>query len=123
MRVRHRIPSIFNLSMVDVLCCALGCVILIWLINLKVSKQHEVAAQHDADEANALLAMQKSKIADLENQRAAVQAQAAAIGDLESRLKDAQARVASLQGDVTARDKDLITVRAGADDLARKLTD
>ncbi len=33
MRVRHKIPSIFNLSMVDVLCCALGCVILLWLIN------------------------------------------------------------------------------------------
>ena len=35
MRVRHRIPSIFNLSMVDVLCCALGCVILLWLLNLR----------------------------------------------------------------------------------------
>ena len=33
MRIRHRIPSIFNLSMVDVLCCALGCVILLWLVN------------------------------------------------------------------------------------------
>ncbi len=29
---RHRTPSIFNLSMVDILCCALGCVILLWLV-------------------------------------------------------------------------------------------
>ena len=35
MNVRHRIPSIFNLSMVDVLCCALGCVILLWLFYLR----------------------------------------------------------------------------------------
>lgn len=39
MATRHRIPSIFNLSMVDVLCCALGCVILLWLLNLRQAKQ------------------------------------------------------------------------------------
>jgi hypothetical protein len=44
MRVRHRIPSIFNLSMVDVLCCALGCVILLWLLNLREAKQRADAA-------------------------------------------------------------------------------
>ena len=31
MRVRHRTPSIFSISMVDVLCCALGCMILMWI--------------------------------------------------------------------------------------------
>ena len=30
MQVRHRIPTIFSLYMVDVLCCALGCVVLLW---------------------------------------------------------------------------------------------
>src|ERR1700736_4947561 len=44
MKIRHRIPTIFNLSMVDVLCCALGCVILLWLINLREFKQRAVAA-------------------------------------------------------------------------------
>src|SRR5262245_50740598 len=44
MATRHRIPSIFNLSMVDVLCCALGCVILLWLINLRSAKEHEDTA-------------------------------------------------------------------------------
>ena len=33
MRTRHRIPMIFSLSMMDVFCCTLGCVILLWLIN------------------------------------------------------------------------------------------
>ena len=27
MIVRHRVPSVFGIYMVDVLCCALGCVI------------------------------------------------------------------------------------------------
>jgi chromosome segregation ATPase len=39
MQTRHRIPTIFNLSMVDVLCCALGCVIFLWLVNLREAKR------------------------------------------------------------------------------------
>jgi hypothetical protein len=38
MAIRHRIPSVFNLSMVDVLCCALGCVVLLWLLNSREAR-------------------------------------------------------------------------------------
>jgi hypothetical protein len=55
MRVRHKIPSVFSLSMVDVLCCALGCVILIWLLNSKMSADEAADAEkernHLLDEA------------------------------------------------------------------------
>jgi hypothetical protein len=44
MKIRHRIPSIFNLSMVDVLCCALGCVIMLWLLNLRVASDRTLQA-------------------------------------------------------------------------------
>ena len=64
MPIRHRIPSIFNLSMVDVLCCALGCVILLWLLNLRGAKQRADAA----GEAEKLLAATR---ADLANAKAA----------------------------------------------------
>lgn len=33
MRVRHRVPMVFTLSMLDLFCCALGCVTLLWLVN------------------------------------------------------------------------------------------
>lgn len=33
MPVRHKIPTIFNIYMVDVLCCALGCVVLLWQVS------------------------------------------------------------------------------------------
>jgi uncharacterized coiled-coil DUF342 family protein len=49
MKVRHRIPTIFNLSMVDVLCCALGCVILLWLLNLREARDRAVAVGETAD--------------------------------------------------------------------------
>jgi hypothetical protein len=44
MQTRHRIPTIFSLSMVDVLCCALGCVILLWLLNYHDAKRKATAA-------------------------------------------------------------------------------
>src|SRR5262245_4864236 len=115
MRVRHRIPSIFNLSMVDVLCCALGCVILLWLLNLREAKQHEdtageqarrsaallTEAQADRDGAYALLADRDVQIAALEEDRARtlgqVQTQAAAARDLEGRLRASAARAAELE--------------------------
>src|SRR5947208_787130 len=45
MRTRHRVPTIFNLSMVDVLCCALGCVILLWLLNQRDARDQAGAAE------------------------------------------------------------------------------
>jgi peptidoglycan hydrolase CwlO-like protein len=134
MRVRHKIPSIFNLSMVDVLCCALGCVILLWLINLRDAKQHE-------DDSGSILLQKESAIAELEQKRAAVQAQAdaqdAALADLKRKWDAATRQVASLQVDVesrgkelaavqtdlAARGKDLAASRLRADDVSRRLTD
>jgi predicted nucleic acid-binding Zn-ribbon protein len=59
MHMRHRIPTIFNLSMVDVLCCALGCVILMWLINYREAKRRAAAA----GETTKLLATTRTNLA------------------------------------------------------------
>ncbi len=118
MRVRHRIPSIFNLSMVDVLCCALGCVILIWLINLRDSKQHQ-------EEAALLLDQQKGRIAELEDMRDALKQQTAdqagAVQRLEARLQVETARADALQARLRTSGKELDVARAGAADLSRQL--
>jgi hypothetical protein len=84
MRIRHRIPSIFNLSMVDVLCCALGCVILLWLLNLKDARQRAVQA---SETDQALLSAQSDK------------------DRLRSDLDDAARLAAGLRGDLDAAAK------------------
>src|SRR5688572_9333529 len=81
MRVRHRVPSIFNLSMVDVLCCALGCVILLWLVNLRDARDRAAAAgetgrllaatQASLDESTRQAAETRSRLASVEEQRQA----------------------------------------------------
>jgi hypothetical protein len=109
MRVRHRIPSIFNLSMVDVLCCALGCVILLWLLNLRDAKSHQDSAQEqfrqtssllesarkDRDDAFTLLTSMDGQLSDLEQERNTLRGQLAALrsahAELEGKWKGAVA--------------------------------
>src|SRR5438045_2686357 len=70
MRVRHRIPTIFNLSMVDVLCCALGCVILLWLLNLREARDRAVRAGQATElvkTTQASLDTTTSRLRNLEN--------------------------------------------------------
>src|SRR4051794_9386538 len=49
MLVRHRTPTIFSIYMVDVLCCALGCVILLWQLYHAESEEQTAAAKSALD--------------------------------------------------------------------------
>src|SRR5215510_11572369 len=53
MRVRHKIPNVFSLSMMDVLCCALGCVILLWLLGAKQAEEETNDLRDKADAADS----------------------------------------------------------------------
>jgi hypothetical protein len=45
MHQRHRIPTIFNIYMLDVICCALGCVILLWQVSHQEAEEQTAAAR------------------------------------------------------------------------------
>src|SRR5262249_39270812 len=123
MRVRHRIPSIFNLSMVDVLCCALGCVILLWLINLREAKHHEESAEEqnrqisaqlegiraERDNVIGMMMRLESQIESVKEEKDDLQkrlsAQQTEAADLSRRLKASAERVAGLEGDLRERTK------------------
>ncbi len=56
MQIRHRVPTIFSIYMLDVICCALGCVILLWQVNQYEADQQTTAAkqaQGDYEKAEA----------------------------------------------------------------------
>src|SRR5579863_7219398 len=75
MKTRHKIPAVFSIYMVDVLCCALGCVILLWQLyhqdsEEQTAKNEEIRAQlgnTDAklEHANKILAAAEAMIAHL----------------------------------------------------------
>jgi hypothetical protein len=108
MRIRHRIPSIFNLSMVDVLCCALGCVMLLWLVNLKDARQRAVQASETDQALIAARSAQDRLLADLES---AKDLSARLRADLEETAKREATARASLQA------------AAAENDLSRKRID
>src|SRR5262245_10602866 len=95
MKTRHRIPSIFNLSMVDVLCYALGCVILLWLFNLREAKQ-KAAQAGKSDELVLSLRRQLS--------------------DAQTRLDELTSRYAKSQEQLSESDRQMASVRAQLSD-------
>ena len=68
MKLRHRMPTIFSIYMVDVLCCALGCVILLWLINFREAKNRAAAASETGkrlSDTSSDLALTQKELASL----------------------------------------------------------
>lgn len=54
MQSRHRVPTVFSIYMLDVICCALGCVILLWQVSHQEAEQQSAAAEtarHDYEKA------------------------------------------------------------------------
>jgi hypothetical protein len=49
MAARHRIPTVFSIYMLDVLCCALGCVILLWQVDHQEAEMQTAAATTRGD--------------------------------------------------------------------------
>ncbi|HEY1380586.1 MAG TPA: VWA domain-containing protein [Gemmataceae bacterium] len=101
MRTRHRMPMIFSLSMMDVFCCTLGCVILLWLINQREAMLRTRAATQVSE-----------KLSASEQQR----------GQLNSLLDDLDRQLAAARAELAARTADLSAARTRTDDLSRQLT-
>jgi hypothetical protein len=129
MRIRHRVPSIFNLSMVDVLCCALGCVILLWLLNLKDARQRAALASETdqalagaRDERNQLRAELDERVRDLTDLRARFEETKNREQDTQARLQAAERRERTA---AVARDtaEERITILTAESNNARKELD
>jgi predicted nucleic acid-binding Zn-ribbon protein len=114
MKTRHRIPTIFNLYMVDVLCCALGCVILLWLLNLRDAR-HQAGT---AEETAVLLAQTRAHLdeAGRETARAQERLQAA-----EEQKRQVGVLLAAVQEERDRARKELEAARAQAADLTRRV--
>jgi predicted nucleic acid-binding Zn-ribbon protein len=107
MKPRHRTPSIFTLSMVDVLCCALGCVILLWLMNLREAKNKAALAGRsdeeivnlrlEGDDLRRELDEAKGELGVLRSEYATT---AGRLRDAEKAASEAGRRVTALEGDV-----------------------
>src|SRR5713226_335069 len=113
MQVRHRIPTIFNISMVDVLCCALGCVLLLWLLNLREAKEETVTAGKTREQLKATqtvldeTASRRDQVQrNLEAERAKLSALNQELVRLRTEQRTAEDRLAKLTREQRALAKD-----------------
>ena len=121
MRTRHRIPSLFTISMLDVFCCALGCVILLWLWNDRRAKAGMEATDKTRQELESTereLADASSLLGSLRDDLAASQR---TVGTLTAERDATRKDLASARKDLAGRIADLNATRAEAIDLADRL--
>ena len=103
MRARHRVPTIFNIWMLDAFCCALGCVILLWLWNERLAKARAQSFQETQQKLDL------TKL-DLSTARAAIEA-------LNAELSKAREQIASLSTERDDTAKELGAARSRVTDL------
>jgi hypothetical protein len=110
MMKRHRIPTIFNIYMIDALCCALGCIIFVWLLNLRDARDRAEAVSQTTQQ----LARARAELDDLTQKEAAAR----------ERLADTEDDLATARGRVSALDKALAALlaekTAGEERLAKQ---
>ncbi len=111
MQTRHRIPTLFNLSMVDVLCCALGCIMLLWLVYFREAKERAQAAGKSGE----ALADTRGKLARVSDQLTATQqallAEKRDLKYLQAQLHKVTAHRDHLAARLDVNDKDLIATQ------------
>jgi hypothetical protein len=109
MRIRHRVPTLFTLSMLDVFCCALGCVIFLWLWNEHLAKQKSIKAGQTQQELEKV----EQQLVDARY----------LIDSLKTDLTSARQLIAARTADLDQRGKELALVQSQADALKKDLTD
>ncbi|MGL6096989.1 MAG: VWA domain-containing protein [Fimbriiglobus sp.] len=132
MKTRHKPPALVSMWMLDVFCCALGCVTLLWLLNTREAGEQakragsalETLARTDSDLASARAQLLALKT-DLDATRRQLTAE---VDDLRGKLavladeRDDTAKQLALttaERDDTA--KRLVVTAAEKDDAAKKL--
>src|SRR5262249_52554371 len=124
MRVRHRTPSIFSISMVDVLCCALGCMILMWI---NKSDENETTAKDlAANKKNLFDLSARLKSSEMEKDRLSARvskllAQLDKDQDAHKKIEDLESQLESLNAAKAEVDRLLTEQKKKLDELMRAL--
>ncbi len=102
MQTRRRVPNLFSLSMVDVLCCALGCVILLWLVNSREARHNG----EKAGQSKSQLDKTALELAQMIDERDQVKDQlkdaSGKLTSTQAALSQAKSETAKLQADIAA---------------------
>src|SRR5262245_50606717 len=114
MRIRHRVPMVFTLSMLDVFCCALGCVTLLWLIN----QREAMLRARDASNISSTLEITRADLKRVQSEFASAVSERDRLKVTTSRLRD---ELDTANTDVDRLSKDLAAASRRAQQEKDKL--
>jgi len=137
MRIRHKPPTLVSMWMLDVFCCALGCMILLWVLESLSSAEQTKKAKSalvDLSATRATLADMRKNLADttaklnavVEDLRGQLAAVTADRDDAESRLLAANADAANTKKLLGIATSDIVDAKkklAAASDDANSVRD
>ncbi|AWM40788.1 Chromosome partition protein Smc [Gemmata obscuriglobus] len=121
MRIRHKQPTLVSMWMLDVFCCALGCVTLLFLLNSRLATDAARAsrdARADLAHTDQQLA---TALAALETTRTKLATEEAERGKLTASLAELEGARLKLVDESRALTEDLKLARTEKDEAGRKL--
>ncbi len=121
MRVRHKQPSLVSMWMLDVFCCALGCVTLLFLLNSRMASDEAKANKTALIDLNTTERKLAASLDELNESRLKLNSAEAGREKLAAALSDAEGLNLRLSTEATQLATQLATTRTEKDDLAKKL--
>jgi hypothetical protein len=128
MKVRHKQPTLVSMWMLDVFCCALGCVTLLFLLESRKAGDESVKARAEAEKnKSALVHLQDTQkqldaaLTELKDTKIKLLSEEAGRAAVSLKLTEAEGLRLKLTDDVTKLGNQLATTKTDRDDLAKKL--
>ncbi|VTT97260.1 Secreted protein, containing von Willebrand factor type A domain containing protein OS=Methylophaga aminisulfidivorans MP GN=MAMP_01096 PE=4 SV=1: VWA_2 [Gemmataceae bacterium] len=121
MRVRHKQPTLVSMWMLDVFCCALGCVTLLFLLNSRMASDEAEANKTALIDLRTTERKLAATLDELDKLRLRLNSEEAGRQKLSAALTEAEGLRLKLSDEAAALAKQLATTTADRDDLAKKL--
>jgi hypothetical protein len=121
MHIRHRVPVIFSLSMLDVLCCGLGAVIFLMILNFWDARRQATGfrqARTRAEQTSLRLSETEQFLAKVNEE---LDQTKSALGSTRTELEQSRSNFNQLAGDLRERDNDLRARQKEKDELMARL--
>lgn len=121
MRVRHKQPTLVSMWMLDVFCCALGCVTLLFLLNSRMASDEAEANKTALIDLRTTERKLAAVLDELEKTRLRLNSEEAGREKLSAALTETLGLKLKLTEELTQLSASLATTRTEKDDLAKKL--
>jgi predicted nucleic acid-binding Zn-ribbon protein len=121
MRVRHKQPTLVSMWMLDVFCCALGCVTLLFLLNSRMASDEAEANKTALIDLRTTERKLAATLDELDKLRLRLNSEEAGRVKLSAALTEAEGLRLKLSDEATALAKQLAATTTEREDLAKKL--